>query len=97
MTIYRHDHNSRREANADLAPLSVAGLVIHGLRAHACVRLLRHGANTRQIADMVGMSEPMVKNYTRFSDQKDNALAAVHLLDGTRLEQPANKVRKSQV
>lgn len=81
-----------RESNSDLAPLSAAGLVIHGLRGHACVRLLRHGANTRQIADMVGMSEPMVKNYTRFSDQRDNALAAVFLLQS---DNRANNLRQT--
>lgn len=86
-----------REANPELKALRDAGLVLHGLRGHACVRLLRSGFNTRQISDWVGMSEPMVKNYTRFSDQKDNALAAVHLLDGTRLEQPSNKLRVSHV
>jgi DNA-binding CsgD family transcriptional regulator len=83
--------------NRELEELKRAGLVLHGLRGHACVRLLRSGFNTRQISDWVGMSEPMVKNYTRFSDQKDNALAAVHLLDGTRLEQPSNKLRISHV
>jgi integrase len=84
-----------REANPELKALRDAGLVLHGLRGHACVRLLRSGFNTRQISDWVGMSEPMVKNYTRFSDQKDNALAAVHLLDGTLVEQPFNKLRKN--
>lgn len=74
-----------RDQNRELEELKRAGLVLHGLRGHACVRLLRAGFNTRQISDWVGMSEPMVKNYTRFSDQKDNALAVVHLLDGTRL------------
>jgi len=64
--------------------------VIHGLRGTACVRLLRAGANTRQIADMVGMSEPMVKRYTRFATQRQNALAAVHYLDRMPQEQPAN-------
>lgn len=55
--------------------------VIHGLRGTACVRLLRAGAHTQQIADMVGMSPPMVKRYTRFASQRENALAAVHYLD----------------
>lgn len=73
-----------RKTNRNLEELDRADLTIHGLRAHACVELLRGGANTRQIADMVGMSEPMVKNYTRFSDQRDNAIAAVHLLNDKR-------------
>lgn len=87
----------QRDANRELEELKRAGLVLHGLRGHACVRLLRSGFNTRQISDWVGMSEPMVKNYTRFSDQKDNALAAVHLLDGTRVEQHSNKLRLGHV
>lgn len=75
----RHDLSNawayERERNPELAGLQ--GLVLHGLRGHACVRLLRAGANTRQISDMVGMSEPMVSRYTRFSQQRDNATAAV--------------------
>lgn len=73
----------QRETNPALAHY-LAGdekRVIHGLRGTACVRLLRAGANTRQISDMVGMSELMVKRYTRFATQRENALAAVHYLD----------------
>jgi integrase len=68
-----------RKDNPELALLK--DRVFHGLRGTACVRLLRAGANTRQIADMVGMSEPMVKRYTRFAEQRKNALAAVIHLD----------------
>lgn len=83
-----------RDNNPALAPLrEVAaagieerGLVMHGLRGTACVRLLRAGANTRQIADMVGMSEPMVAKYTRFALQRENAMAAVIHLDRTQRE-----------
>ena len=63
------------------------GLVVHGLRGTACVRLLRAGANTRQIADMIGMSEPMVATYTRLSAQQENASAAVYHLERTLREQ----------
>lgn len=63
------------------------GLVLHGLRGTACVRLVRAGANTRQIADMVGMSEAMVAHYTRLSSQKENASAAVYHLERTLWEQ----------
>lgn len=69
-----------RDSNPHLEPVKLAGLVIHGLRGHACVRLVRVGATTRQVSDWVGMSEAMVKSYTKLSDQKENALAAVHLL-----------------
>jgi integrase len=82
-----------RDSNPELELLSREGLVPHGLRGHACVRLLRIGANTRQISDWVGMSEQQVKGYTRFSDQRDNAIAAVFLLDGTKAEQPFDKRR----
>jgi integrase len=77
-----------RNARPPLAPLRDAGLVLHGLRATAVVRLRRAGASTGQIADMVGMSEQMVNRYCRFSKQRDNALAAVHYLDRTKPEQP---------
>jgi integrase len=78
-----------RDGNPALKPL--AGLVLHGLRATACVRLLRAGANTRQIADMVGMSEPIVGRYCRFSVQKENASAAVLHLDRTYRERGTAK------
>jgi integrase len=77
-----------RDTRLNLLPLSTAGLVMHGLRGFAVVRLRRAGANTGQIADMVGMSEQMVKRYSRFSRQRENALAAVYHLDGTKAERP---------
>lgn len=80
-----------RDHNSALAPLKEAGLVLHGLRGHACVQLLRAGANTRQISDMVGMSEPMVARYTRLSHQKENASAAVFHLERTIRERSVNK------
>jgi integrase len=70
-----------RDSTPELKPLSELGLVLHGLRATACVRLSRAGATTRQIADWVGMSERMVGRYCRFSEQRENALAAVIHLD----------------
>jgi integrase len=73
-----------RDTNNNLRPLREAGLVLHGLRGHACVRLYRAGCTTRQVADMVGMSEPMVARYTRLSVQKENALAAVYQLETFR-------------
>jgi len=84
-----------RDTRPALAPLAAAGCVLHGLRGTACVRLLRAGAHTRQIADMVGMSELMVKRYTRFATQRDNALAAVHYLDKTKGEPLVTKLREN--
>jgi hypothetical protein len=79
------------ERDGNLALRLLAGLVLHGLRATACVRLLRAGANTRQIADMVGMSEQIVGRYCRFSVQRENASAAVLHLDRTFSERSRAK------
>jgi integrase len=84
-----------RDTNPALAALAAAGLVLHGLRGHACVRLLRAGANTRQIADMVGMSEDMVARYTRLSVQRENASAAVVHLERTIREREFNMSNRS--
>lgn len=70
-----------RDTNPALVSLKEAGLVLHGLRGHACVRLLRDGCNTRQVCDLVGMSEEMVGRYTRFSTQRENASAAIYHLE----------------
>jgi len=70
-----------RDSVTELRPLAEAGLVLHGLRATACIRLSRAGATTRQISDWIGMSEKMVCRYTRFSEQRVNAMAAVVHLD----------------
>jgi integrase len=86
-----------RDTQASLAPLKEAGLVMHGLRGTAVVRLRRAGANLPQICDMVGMSPQMVKRYCRFSDQRENALAAVHILDRTAIERARAKKTKSGV
>lgn len=75
-----------RDTNLALAVLKDAGLSMHGLRATAVVRLRRAGAGILQIADMVGMSPPMVTRYSRLSVQRENALAAVHYLDRTPRE-----------
>lgn len=77
------DGNRAFDHFRNLGPDKDRPLVLHGLRGHACVRLKRSGANTNQIADMVGMSEAMVKNYTRFSSQQANAAAAVINLEKT--------------
>lgn len=76
-----------RASNPALAPLRDPPLHLHGLRATAVVRLRRAGATTAQICDMVGMSPQMVTRYSRLSEQKENASAAVHLLDRTTIEQ----------
>lgn len=84
--------NWHRNHNEALMPLR--GLVMHGLRGTACVRLRRAGATIPQIADMVGMSEPMVARYCRFSIQKENAVAGVINLERTLKERAMDKSRK---
>ncbi len=73
------------------SPRADKGLVIHGLRGTACVRLRRAGGTESQIADMVGMSPQMVARYCRFSKQRENAAAAVLHLDRTFAERAAKK------
>ncbi len=83
-----------RARNAALAPLREAGLVMHGLRGTAVVRLRRAGATVPQICDAVGMSDEMVTRYCRFSSQKENALAAIYRLDRTAIERAAERKKK---
>lgn len=71
------------ERNEQIATLR--GLVLHGLRGHACVRLYRAGCTTREVAEFVGMSLPMVERYCRLSVQRENAMAAVIRLEGRNL------------
>ena len=85
---------SERDSNPALAPLSEAGLHLHGLRATVCIRLKRAGATILQIADMVRMSPAMVARYCRLSVQRENALAAVVHLDRTARERRENKSKK---
>jgi integrase len=47
----------------------LAGLVLHGFRGHACVQLRRAGLSGVLIADMIGMSVPMIEKY---ADQEPN-------------------------
>lgn len=77
-----------RDSNPQLGPC--AGLVLHGLRATACIRHKRGGASEILIGDMVGMSPQMVHHYCRFADQRQNALAAVYQLDRTASERESN-------
>lgn len=72
--------NRERDRNPALAAIC-AGLVLHGLRAFAVIRLRRLGARATQISDMIGMSVPMVERYCRGADQKVSATAAVLYLD----------------
>lgn len=68
-----------RDRNPQLA--ACAGLVLHGLRASAAIRLRRGGVPPLLLGDMIGMSRQTIERYCRFADQRVNALAAVHYLD----------------
>ncbi len=68
-----------------------AGLVLHGLRGTACVRLRRAGATESEISAMVGMSIDMVARYCRFALQRESAAAAAAKLDRTFAERLAAK------
>jgi integrase len=81
-----------KKVNPAIAEIAQAGLVMHGLRGHACVRLRRAGCTAMQIADMIGMSVPMVERYCRFSVQRENAFAGVVHLQGTVAERNAANV-----
>jgi len=68
-----------RDRNEKLKPC--AGMVLHGLRATAVIRLRRAGAPPTMISDMIGLSPRMIERYCRLADRKQSALAAVHYLD----------------
>lgn len=69
---------------------------LHGLRSTACVRLRKTGLTALQIANMIGMSEPMVARYTRLADQREMALAAARQTEaGTSKVHHLQKQRKS--
>lgn len=69
---------------------------LHGLRSTACVRLRRKGLTALQIANMIGMSEPMVARYTRLADQREMALSAARQTEaGTSKVHRLQKQRNS--
>jgi integrase len=80
----------QRKHSEALGALDERGLVLHGLRGTACVRLRQAGATMLQIADMIGMSGRMVERYCRFSSQRENAVAAVIHLERTLSERKIN-------
>jgi DNA-binding CsgD family transcriptional regulator len=86
--------DDEKKVNPAIAEIAQAGLVMHGLRGHACVRLRRAGCTAMQIADMIGMSVPMVERYCRLSVQRENAVSAVVQLQGTVAERNGENVVK---
>jgi len=80
-----------RDRNKKLA--LCRGMVLHGLRGYAVVQLRRAGLSPLQVADMVGMSPPMIENYCALANQKQSALAAIHFLDRHRVISQPGKSR----
>lgn len=79
-----HDWTYEREENALLASHKLRGLVLHGLRSTACVRLNSQGATTLEISSMTGMSEPMVARYCRLANKNRLAMQAMDRIDNVR-------------
>jgi len=73
-----------RKTNPALAEHRRENLHIHGLRAHACVRLYLAGYTTRQVAKTVGMSLDMVEHYTALSSQQAEAEAAIEMAERSK-------------
>jgi len=99
--LYERDHNDalrplRAPLVGDWAPLADRGLVLHGLRGTACVRLRRAGATESQISAMIGLSIEMVSRYCRLSAQKENAKAAVLHLERNRSERNRDMSKKGR-
>jgi integrase len=78
--------NRERKRNPALELLEARKLSLHGLRASAVIRLRRAGVSRLLIADTVGMSGAMVDIYCRRSEQADNAIAALEMMERTRGE-----------
>lgn len=76
-----HDWSRERDTNPLLAAHKERGLVIHGLRGSAVVRLRKMGFTDLEIASYIGMSPPMVARYSRLADQKKMALATVERIE----------------
>lgn len=79
-----HDWANERDSNPLLSAHKERGLVLHGLRGSAVVRLRNMGFTDLEIASYTGMSPPMVARYSRLADQKKMALATVERIENFR-------------
>lgn len=61
----------------ELAAIREAGLVFHGLRKSAAVKLAEAGCTDAEIAAITGQTRQMVEHYTKGVDQKRLAMAAM--------------------
>lgn len=67
----------RALGHKDLAAIREAGLVFHGLRKSAAVKLAEAGCTDAEIAAITGQTRQMVEHYTKGVDQKRLAVAAM--------------------
>jgi len=79
-----HDWTKERDNNPKLQLHKARGLVLHGLRATAVVRLNGQGATTLEISSMIGMSEPMVARYCRLANKNRLAMQAMDRIDNVK-------------
>lgn len=76
-----HDWTMERDTNPALSRHKEMGLVLHGLRASAVIRLHKLGFTTLEISNLVGMSIPMVARYTRLAEKKKMNIASVERIE----------------
>jgi len=62
------------------------GFTFHGLRASSVENLREAGCDDASIESITGMSQAIIKRYSRFADQKKLAKAAILRLERTRQE-----------
>lgn len=63
------------------------GFTFHGLRASSVENLREAGCDDAGIESITGMSQPIIKRYSRFADQRRLAKAAILRLERTGQEQ----------
>lgn len=81
-----HDWTLERDGNPHLSAHKERGLVLHGLRAAAVVRMRREGFTEMEISNLIGMSEPMVHRYSRLANRKKMNLASIERIENLRGE-----------
>lgn len=90
-----HDWTYERDHNPNLAEHKAAKLVLHGLRSSTVIRFRKLGFTELEIASYIGMSEPMVRRYSRHANQQKMALASVERLENYRkVDQKRNNETK---
>jgi integrase len=57
------------------------GFTFHGLRASSCEKLREAGCDDAMIESVTGMSQPIVRRYLRFANQRQLAKAAILKLE----------------